>query len=141
MTPFGHTVRSIRSTQGITLTELAIALGITPSYLSSLELGKRGRVPEKLVDKIADRLELSDRGRATLKILAQESDSVITIPENSEPWVYKVIHDFVDKVVHGSELEKCSLWSFVQGMNAETDPVPISTIPSPINKQRRPPMT
>jgi len=43
MTPFGKKLREMRRLKGVTLTEMAFALEISPAYLSALEHGKRGR--------------------------------------------------------------------------------------------------
>jgi len=43
MTPFGKRLREMRRLKGVTLTEMAFALEVSPAYLSALEHGKRGR--------------------------------------------------------------------------------------------------
>lgn len=43
MTPFGEKLRALRAERGITLGEMADAIGVTPTYLSALEHGRRGR--------------------------------------------------------------------------------------------------
>ena len=43
MTPFGKKLREMRRSKGVTLTQMAVALEVSPAYLSALEHGKRGR--------------------------------------------------------------------------------------------------
>jgi transcriptional regulator with XRE-family HTH domain len=43
VTPFGQRVRALRAERGIALKDMAAALGVTPTYLSALEHGRRGR--------------------------------------------------------------------------------------------------
>ena len=43
MTPFGERVRALRAERGIALKDMAAALGVTPTYLSALEHGRRGQ--------------------------------------------------------------------------------------------------
>ncbi len=43
MTPFGAKLRSMRAERGVLLKEMAIDIGVTPTYLSALEHGRRGR--------------------------------------------------------------------------------------------------
>jgi transcriptional regulator with XRE-family HTH domain len=43
VTPFGERLRAMRSERGITLSTMARQLGVTPTYLSALEHGRRGR--------------------------------------------------------------------------------------------------
>ena len=41
MTPFGAKLRSMRAERGVLLKEMAIDIGVTPTYLSALEHGRR----------------------------------------------------------------------------------------------------
>lgn len=43
MTPFGERLRALRAERGLTLKEMAGELGVSPTYLSALEHGRRGR--------------------------------------------------------------------------------------------------
>ncbi len=43
MTPFGERLRQIRAERGVALKDMAADLGVTPTYLSALEHGRRGR--------------------------------------------------------------------------------------------------
>lgn len=52
MTPFGERVRRMRRERGVSQKEMAAALGVTPSYLSALEHGRRGAPPWGTVQKI-----------------------------------------------------------------------------------------
>lgn len=52
MTPFGLRLRALRDQRGITLTELAAAVHVSPAYLSALEHGKRGRPSAGLVHQV-----------------------------------------------------------------------------------------
>jgi transcriptional regulator with XRE-family HTH domain len=52
MTPFGARLRTLREARGITLTELAAAMQVSPAYLSALEHGHRGRPSAGLVHQV-----------------------------------------------------------------------------------------
>ncbi len=52
MTPFGARVRELRVERGVTLTQMATALNVSPAYLSALEHGRRGRPTFALVQGI-----------------------------------------------------------------------------------------
>ncbi len=43
MTPFGVRMRQMRAERGITMREMAEALGVSSAYLSALEHGRRGK--------------------------------------------------------------------------------------------------
>jgi transcriptional regulator with XRE-family HTH domain len=48
LTPFGKKVRKLRIDVGVTLKSMADAMGVTSSYLSAIETGKRAVTdPEK----------------------------------------------------------------------------------------------
>ena len=52
MTPFGQKLRTMRAERGITLKDMAGALGVSPAYLSALEHGHRGAPAWYLVQRI-----------------------------------------------------------------------------------------
>jgi transcriptional regulator with XRE-family HTH domain len=52
MTPFGEKMRALRAARGVNLKEMAAALGVTPTYLSALEHGRRGRPTYMMVQRI-----------------------------------------------------------------------------------------
>ena len=58
MTPYGRRVRELRAARGVTLAQMAQALGVTPAYLSALEHGKRGRPSWDLLQRIIGHLNL-----------------------------------------------------------------------------------
>ena len=52
MTPFGARLRAQRAERGITLSALAEALRVSPTYLSALEHGRRGAPGAGLVHQV-----------------------------------------------------------------------------------------
>lgn len=52
MTPFGDRMRRLRAERGVTLKEMADAIGVSSAYLSALEHGKRGRPGWHLIQRI-----------------------------------------------------------------------------------------
>lgn len=52
MTPFGLKLRALRAERGVTLKAMAAALDVSPSYLSALELGRRGAPTWMMVQRI-----------------------------------------------------------------------------------------
>lgn len=58
MTPFGQRLRSLREQHGISLSELAHALHVSPAYLSALEHGKRGRPSAGLIHQVNEHFGL-----------------------------------------------------------------------------------
>lgn len=52
MTPFGDRMRKLRLERGVTLKDMAEAIGVSSAYLSALEHGKRGRPGWHLIQRI-----------------------------------------------------------------------------------------
>jgi transcriptional regulator with XRE-family HTH domain len=75
MTPFGDRMRKLRTERGITLKEMAEALGVSSAYLSALEHGKRGRPGWHLIQRIL----------AYFNIIWDEADEVVRLARISHP--------------------------------------------------------
>lgn len=52
MTPFGQRLRDLRAERGIALGDMARALDVSPTYLSALEHGRRGRPSWGFVQRV-----------------------------------------------------------------------------------------
>lgn len=52
MTPFGARLRALRDARGVSLSQMAAALQVSPAYLSALEHGRRGRPSAGLVHQV-----------------------------------------------------------------------------------------
>ncbi|MCV0394655.1 MAG: helix-turn-helix domain-containing protein [Rhizobiaceae bacterium] len=79
MTPFGEKVRRMRRERGISQKQMAAALGVTPSYLSALEHGRRGRPSWPMVQKIIGFFNVIWDEAEELQDLASVSDPRVTI--------------------------------------------------------------
>jgi transcriptional regulator with XRE-family HTH domain len=77
MTPFGEKLRRLRNERGISLKEMAAALGLSAAYLSALEHGRRGRPTHALVIAIC----------AQLNIIWDDADELIRLARLSHPRV------------------------------------------------------
>lgn len=75
MTPFGDRMRKLRSERGVTLKDMAEALGVSSAYLSALEHGKRGRPGWHLIQRIL----------AYFNIIWDEADEVVRLARISHP--------------------------------------------------------
>ncbi|QRG08217.1 helix-turn-helix transcriptional regulator [Xanthobacter dioxanivorans] len=91
MTPFGSRVRDLRAQRGVTLTEMARAIGVTPTYLSALETGKRGKPTWALVQRII----------AYFNVIWDEAEDLQRLAELSRP---RVVVDTADLSPQATEL-------------------------------------
>jgi transcriptional regulator with XRE-family HTH domain len=77
VTPFGEKMRRLRAERGITLKDMAAAIGVSSAYLSALEHGKRGRPGWHLVQRIT----------AYLNIIWDEAEDIAYLARISHPKV------------------------------------------------------
>ena len=77
MTPFGERLRQLRAERGISLKQMAEALGVSAAYLSALEHGRRGRPTHAMVVAIC----------AQLNIIWDEADELHRLARLSHPRV------------------------------------------------------
>ena len=75
MTPFGERMRKLRAERGVTLKAMAMAVGVSPAYLSALEHGKRGRPGWHLIQRII----------AYFNIIWDEAEDVVRLARISHP--------------------------------------------------------
>ena len=75
MTPFGDRMRKLRAERGVTLKDMAEAIGVSSAYLSALEHGKRGRPGWHLIQRIL----------AYFNIIWDEADEVVRLARISHP--------------------------------------------------------
>ncbi len=78
-TPFGLRLRELRHARGVTLKDLAEALGVSQAYLSALETGRRPRPTPARVDQICAFFGIIWDEAEALKDLARLSQPRITI--------------------------------------------------------------
>ncbi len=75
MTPFGDRMRKLRAERGVTLKDMAEAIGVSSAYLSALEHGKRGRPGWHLIQRIL----------AYFNIIWDDAEDVVRLARISHP--------------------------------------------------------
>lgn len=78
LTSFGKFCRKLRIDNGELLKDMAVKLGVTSSYLSAVENGKRN-VPQKWINQITELYSLSASAEEDLRKAVQESQNTIKI--------------------------------------------------------------
>lgn len=89
-TCYGIFIRELRSRNNITMKQLALSLGVSPSYLSSLELGKKGQPSKIILNKISTFFELNKRQEEKLFLSVKHSQKNIKLPKGADPEVYRI---------------------------------------------------
>lgn len=79
LTPFGKKVRKLRIDVGVTLKSMADAMGVTSSYLSAIETGKRA-ITDQLLNSIIGFFNNAGVSAAEdLKVAARDSQQSVEI--------------------------------------------------------------
>lgn len=86
---FGEYEKQLRMKKNISLTKAAKMLGISMSYLSSLENGNRPSPSNELLLKMVDLLELNSREKNKLFDLAAESKQPPALADDLVEYIYK----------------------------------------------------
>ena len=77
MTPFGEKIRALRKDRGVTMKQMAQAIGVSAPYLSALENGNRGQPSWYLVQRII----------AYFNIIWDEAEDITELARLSHPRV------------------------------------------------------
>jgi len=78
LTAFGRFVRKIRIDTGCLLKDMADSLGVTSSYLSAVEMGKR-KIPADWAEKISGIFQLDNESISELNVAVRESQQELQI--------------------------------------------------------------
>lgn len=79
MTPFGRRMREMRAERGVTLKEMAEAVGVSAAYLSALEHGKRGQPTFIMLQRIMAYFNVIWDDAEALRALAELSDPRVVV--------------------------------------------------------------
>lgn len=79
MTPLGVKLRTLRAERGVTMKQMAEALGVSSAYLSALEHGKRGKPTWFLLHRMIAYFNVIWDEAEELQRLAEVSDPKISI--------------------------------------------------------------
>lgn len=78
LTPFGKCLRKMRIDKGLLLKDTSNVLGVTSSFLSSVEHGKK-EIPANWEEKISMAYSLNDSERSELRQAIMDSKSYIKL--------------------------------------------------------------
>jgi transcriptional regulator with XRE-family HTH domain len=79
MTPFGEAIRKLRERKGVSQKQMAVALNVSPAYLSALEHGRRGVPSFDLLQRIAGYFSIIWDEAEELFMLARGSDPRVVV--------------------------------------------------------------
>ena len=99
MTPFGVKIRQLRKSKGVTLKQMASALGVSSAYLSALENGKRGRPSWYLLQRTINYFNVIWDEAEDIVALARLSHPKISIDTSAlSPMATELANMLADKI-------------------------------------------
>ena len=103
ITELGKHLRKIRTDRGETAKDMARNLGITPAYLSAVEIGKR-KISINLKDKIIDKYCLSKEDADIIEdLIIQDSTSLKLFVDHLDLEKKKILLAFISQIKELSE--------------------------------------
>lgn len=78
LTDYGKELRKLRIDRGEILKDMADKLGMTPSYLSAIESGKR-TIPNELTSKLRTLYSLNSEETNILKDVEEKTNKLVTL--------------------------------------------------------------
>ena len=112
MTPFGVKLRALRSERGITLKEMADAIGVSSAYLSALEHGRRGRPSWYLVQRIITFFNVIwDEAEEIERLAAISHPRVVIDTAGLDPLATELANVMADRI---AELDNGELEQMIQ---------------------------
>lgn len=115
VTQFGRYIRKLRIDHGMILKDLADALGVSSSYISAVELGKKN-IPESFIEKLVLRFGINTQERAELYRIANESQPQVKIDlKDSTLNEREVVMAFARKYKHLTAEQQQRLKQFLEG--------------------------
>lgn len=121
-TPLSREIRRHRSRLKLTQREFARRSGYSMTYLSRMENGFCAPTSKELLDKLADALCLDGIERDVLVRAAENSRTLVPIPEGVTPAGYVAAHFFVSSLPRLSQpLLACITEMVAAAMTAEKE--------------------
>jgi HTH-type transcriptional regulator, competence development regulator len=115
LTKFGKALRTIRLERDELLKDMAKNLGITPSFLSSIESGKKN-VPTALIDKITQIYNLTQNEKRQLEMFAKEAKSKVQISlKDKSNKEREIVTLFARTFEELDETDKEKIWDILKG--------------------------
>ncbi len=123
MTPFGVKLRALRAERGITLKEMADAIGVSSAYLSALEHGRRGRPSWYLVQRIITFFNVIwDEAEEIERLAAISHPRVVIDTAGLDPLATELANLMADRI---AELDNAELEKMIVRLKGRPDGKPV----------------
>ncbi len=123
MTPFGARMRELRQARGVTLSDMAREIGVSPTYLSALEHGRRGRPSWSFVQQVIQYFNVIWDDAEELQRLAQVSHPRIVIDTAGlTPEATRLANLLAHRIAGLSEPELAAILALLERRAGQPDP-------------------
>ena len=100
MSPFAAWLQDMRERRGLTQAELAAAFSVSRSYLSALELGRKGPPSAQTVARAVAALDLDANAAIELAVIVEASDPSLTISHEAPREVFLLLAELREHLSH-----------------------------------------
>lgn len=121
MSPFAEYFHQLRFQHGISQTELAIQMGYEQTYISAVELDKKGPPTEHFIQKFVKTLDLSHEQHLELSRRANASNRKFKISAALTTQEYWLVNELKDKLGHLSEAQISAIRSIIAIQDRSTE--------------------
>lgn len=98
MSPFASLLNEMRTQRGLRQFELAEMMGYEKSYISSLEIGKKGPPTRDFVEKLVTTLELDVEEQRAVLAAYKASERKLVLELNSPAEIYWLLSELRDHI-------------------------------------------
>ncbi len=118
MTPLGSRLRELRADRGVTLKEMAQAIGVSSAYLSALEHGRRGRPSWYLIQRIITYFNVIwDEAEEIERLAAISHPRIVIDTAGLDPLATRLANTLADRI---STLERPVLENMIECLEGKT---------------------
>lgn len=121
MSPFAEYFHQIRVNHGFRQTELAILMGYEQTYLSAVELDKKGPPNEKFIQRFIEVFRLSDEEAKELFKRAKASNRKLLVSTDLKTEAYWLIDELRDRLSSLSNTQISAIRSIISIQDAKLE--------------------
>jgi transcriptional regulator with XRE-family HTH domain len=134
MSPFANYLHTARIKRGIRQTELADILGYEQTYISALEVGKKGPPTSEFINRLIEVFELTPEESDFLRQSAEASKCKFTLNKDLHQDVFWMMHDMRERLSELSTVQ-IQLIRQILGLKENLKQIPTEVI-RPLKRRR-----
>jgi transcriptional regulator with XRE-family HTH domain len=107
MSPFSILIKELRTWCGLTQVEFALKLNVEQSYVSAVEVGKKGPPSADFIAKLIEAFDLDKRWECRLKEALDFSQRRMELPKGTSTETYRIFNGLRKQIndLHPAQIE------------------------------------